>query len=107
MRNRPAAFASLGALCDAIDWSIVNRRAMESLAKAGALDELGDRGGVLAALDGAIAAAQKRQRATARGQMDLFGAAVEDAAPAPPVQSSAQSQRARSWSGKRSCSGRT
>jgi DNA polymerase III subunit alpha len=80
------AFSSLGALCDGTDWSIVNRRAMESLARAGALDELGDRGTVLAALDGAIAAAQKRQRATARGQMDLFTAAFEDAEPAPPVQ---------------------
>jgi DNA polymerase-3 subunit alpha len=47
----------------------------------------------LAALDGAIAAAQKRQRATARGQMDLFAAAVEDAAPAPPVQSSTLTAR--------------
>ena len=75
--------STLGTLCDAIDWSIVNRRAMESLTKAGALDELGDRGAVLGALDAAIAAAQKRQRATARGQMDLFGTAAGDAAPAP------------------------
>jgi DNA polymerase III subunit alpha len=88
-----SVFPSLGALCDAIDWSIVNRRAFESLAKAGALDEFGDRGAVLAALDGAIAAAQKRQRATARGQMDLFTAAVEDAAPAPTVQLSTVSPR--------------
>jgi DNA polymerase-3 subunit alpha len=86
-------FPSLGALCDATDWSTVNRRAMESLARAGALDELGDRGTVLAALDGAIAAAQKRQRATARGQMDLFTAAFEDADPAPPVQSSTVTAR--------------
>jgi DNA polymerase-3 subunit alpha len=79
-------FSSLGALCEAVDWSVVNRRAMESLTKAGALDELGDRGGVLAALDAAIAAAQKRQRATARGQMDLFGTAPDDGAlpPIPP-----------------------
>ena len=41
----------------------------------------------------AIAAAQKRQRATARGQMDLFGAAADDAAPAPPVQSSTVTPR--------------
>ncbi len=68
-------FPNLGALCEAIDWSSVNRRAVESLAKAGALDALGDRGSVLAAMDAAIAAAQKRQRALARGQMDLFGAA--------------------------------
>jgi DNA polymerase III subunit alpha len=86
-------FPTLGALCDSIDWSIVNRRAMESLTKAGALDELGDRGGVLAALDGAIAAAQKRQRASARGQMDLFGAAIDDRAPAPPVQPSTVTSR--------------
>jgi DNA polymerase-3 subunit alpha len=87
-REEPSGgFSTLGALCDAVDWSIVNRRALESLTKAGALDELGDRGGVLAALDGAIAAAQKRQRASARGQMDLFGAVVDDGPPAPPVQS--------------------
>jgi DNA polymerase-3 subunit alpha len=86
-------FPSLGALCNGTDWSIVNRRAMESLARAGALDELGDRGTVLAALDGAIAAAQKRQRATARGQMDLFTAAFEDADPAPPVQTSTVTAR--------------
>jgi DNA polymerase III subunit alpha len=75
-------FANLSSLCDAIDWSLINRRAVESLAKAGALDELGSRGGILAALDGAIAAAQKRQRASARGQMDLFGGATPaDTAP--------------------------
>lgn len=81
-----SAFASLGAFCDAIDWSTINRRAVESLAKAGALDDLGERGSVIVALEGAIAAAQKRQRATARGQMGLFGAAPADEsleAPAP------------------------
>lgn len=66
-------FAGLGALCDAIDWGAVNRRVLESLAKAGALDALGSRGGVLEGLEAAIGAAQKRQRASARGQMDLFG----------------------------------
>src|SRR5215213_40745 len=86
-------FPTLSALCESIDWSIVNRRAIESLTKAGALDELGDRGGVLSALDGAIAAAQKRQRATARGQMDLFGAAPDDRQSAPPVQSSTVTPR--------------
>lgn len=93
-REQPTgSFPTLSALCDAIDWSVVNRRALESLTKAGALDDLGDRGAVLATLDGAIAAAQKRQRATARGQMDLFGVAVEDVASAPPVQSSSLTGR--------------
>ena len=82
-------FPSLSAVCDSIDWSTGNRRALEALARAGALDELGDRGALLAALDGAIAAAQKRQRATAKGQMDLFaGSHVADEPAPPPVQSS-------------------
>src|SRR5215211_2196251 len=86
-------FPTLGALCESIDWSIVNRRAIEALAKAGALDELGDRGGVLAALDGVIAAAPKRQRATARGEMDLFSGGAEDEQPAPPLQPSTVAPR--------------
>lgn len=80
------AFGSLSAMCDAVDWSFVNRRLMESLGRAGALDALGDRGGVLASLESAIAAAQKRQRATARGQMDLFGAAAPETTPVVVVQ---------------------
>jgi DNA polymerase-3 subunit alpha len=86
-------FLTLGALCDAIDWSVVNRRALESLTKAGALDELGERGAVLGALDAAVAAAQKRQRATAKGQMDLFGSAPGDTAPAPTMESSSVTPR--------------
>lgn len=74
-------FASLADFCEAVDWSVVNRRAVESLAKAGALDPLGSRGGVIEALDASIAAAQKRQRATARGQMDLFGEAAREPNP--------------------------
>lgn len=73
-------FASLAALCDAIDWSTTNRRAIESLARAGALDDLGTRSAILGALDAAMQAAQKRQRATARGQMDLFGNVLEESA---------------------------
>jgi DNA polymerase-3 subunit alpha len=93
-RTQPSGgFPSLSVVCDAIDWSAVNRRAVEALAKAGALDELGDRGGVLSALDAAIAAAQKRQRATARGQMDLFGAGAEDARIDPPVESTTVAPR--------------
>jgi len=77
-------FAGLEAFCEAVDWSAVNRRVAEGLAKCGALDTFGPRAAVLAALEPAIAAAQQRQKASARGQMGLFdlGAAVE-AAPRP------------------------
>lgn len=72
-------FASLASLCEAIDWSVLNRRAIESLAKSGALDELGERGGILAALEGVMAAAQKHQRASERGQMGLFAGEADGA----------------------------
>ena len=74
-------FANLSALCEAIDWSATNRRAIESLARSGALDDLGPRGAVLGGLETAIQAAQKRQRASARGQMGLFSAAIEEPTP--------------------------
>ncbi len=84
------AFSNLGAFCDAVDWSVVNRRAVESLAKAGAFDDIGARRVVIDSLEGAIAAAQKRQRATARGQMDLFGVAAPDVQLAEPAPSPSQ-----------------
>ncbi|MBA2521362.1 MAG: hypothetical protein H0V24_17025 [Chloroflexia bacterium] len=67
-----AAFASLEAMCEAIDWSIISRRVLESLAKCGALDCFGPRSRVLAALPAAIAAGQRNQKAIAKGQIGLF-----------------------------------
>jgi DNA polymerase-3 subunit alpha len=66
-------FANFDQFCDSVDWSVVNRRVAESLIKCGALDALGDRSVLLAMLDRAISAAQSRQRAAKRGQIDLFG----------------------------------
>ena len=66
-------FASLEAFCDAVDWSSTNKRVVESLTKAGALDVFGDRAAVLAGLERCVSAAQQRQKAAARGQIGLFG----------------------------------
>ncbi|HWV25125.1 MAG TPA: DNA polymerase III subunit alpha [Thermomicrobiales bacterium] len=71
--SETGALGSLDAFCDAVDWSGTNKRVIESLAKAGALDAFGHRAQVIAGLDQAVGAAQKRQKAAARGQMDLFG----------------------------------
>ena len=74
-------FATLDALCTALDWNAVSRRVLESLARGGALDEFGHRGAVLANLERAIAAGQARHKAIARGQMGMFGGEqVADAA---------------------------
>jgi DNA polymerase-3 subunit alpha len=73
-------FRSFEHFCETIDWSVVNRRAVESLIKCGALDCFGDRKILLAQLDQAIQAAQARQKALRRGQMDLFSAVGHDQA---------------------------
>ena len=65
-------FPNLDGFCDAMDWDRVSRRAVECLAKAGALDDFGDRAVVLARLDTAIDSARRRQKASARGQIGLF-----------------------------------
>jgi DNA polymerase-3 subunit alpha len=76
-------FASLDALCAAVDGRILNKRVLESLVKAGALDEFGARGQLLEALEGAMTAGQRAQRAREAGQLGLFGQlGGSDAAPA-------------------------
>ncbi len=69
-------FPDLETFCESIDWSSVSKRAVECLAKCGALDCFGPppspRSWVIAALEPAIAAGQQRQKAAARGQMGLF-----------------------------------
>jgi len=69
-------FRSLYELCDELDSARVNRRVLESLTLAGALDTLpGSREQKLAALDLALARAQRRARDRDRGQASLFEAA--------------------------------
>jgi DNA polymerase-3 subunit alpha len=74
-REGPAgAYTSLADLCARVDTRIVNRRVLESLIKAGALDGLpGNRNQKLAGLDAALEYAQRRSADKARGQASLFG----------------------------------
>jgi DNA polymerase-3 subunit alpha len=66
-------FASLWEFCDKVDLRLLNKRVLESLCKAGALDSFGPRARVFAALDKAMERAQKTQRDAAAGQHGLFG----------------------------------
>jgi DNA polymerase-3 subunit alpha len=75
-----SAFASLEAFCDGVNWSKVGKRVAECLTRVGALECFGERAAVLKALESNIAAAQQRQKAADRGQMDLFGM-VQSASP--------------------------
>jgi DNA polymerase-3 subunit alpha len=66
-------FTTLWDFCEQIDLRLLNKRVLESLIKAGAMDCFGPRGRVWAALDNAIERAQKAQKDRAAGQSGLFG----------------------------------
>jgi DNA polymerase-3 subunit alpha len=66
-------FTSLWEFCEKVDLRVMNKRVIESLIKAGALDSLGKRGALMAAVDKAMERAQKTQRDAAQGQTGLFG----------------------------------
>ena len=66
-------FTSFWEFCEKVDLRVMNKRVIESLIKAGALDSLGKRGPLMAAVDKAMERAQKAQRDAAQGQTGLFG----------------------------------
>src|SRR3984957_11186305 len=68
-----SGFANLWEFCERGDLRLLNKRVLESLTKAGAMDAFGGRAQVTAALDKAMERAQKSQRDAAAGQHGLFG----------------------------------
>jgi DNA polymerase-3 subunit alpha len=66
-------FSSLWEFCEKVDLRLLNKRVLESLIKAGAMDAFGGRAQLCAALDKAMERAQKSQRDEAAGQHGLFG----------------------------------
>ncbi|HEY3247607.1 MAG TPA: DNA polymerase III subunit alpha [bacterium] len=87
-RRAGGPFTSLPDLLDRVDARAVNKRVIESLVKAGALDSLGrPRAALLAVLDDTLDAAQRVQRARASGQTGLF-----DVGGAPPPASAGTAQ---------------
>jgi DNA polymerase-3 subunit alpha len=66
-------FATLWEFCEKVDLARLNKRVLESLIKAGAMDDFGARAQTTAALDKAMERAQKAQRDAASGQHGLFG----------------------------------
>ena len=66
-------FKTLLDLCERLDSRIVNKRALENLAKCGALDEfMLKRSQLLAVLEQAVDLANKKNRDRLSGQLDLF-----------------------------------
>ncbi len=83
-RRSTGPLMSLSDLCVRVDCRVVNRRVLESLVKAGALDGLaGNRAQKLAALDAALDYGQKLAQERDRGQTSLFGSSGAELPPPP------------------------
>jgi len=67
------AFASLEDFLGRVNSRIVNRKTLESLIKAGALDRFGDRQQLLHNVDLLVAFASRLQKQANSGQTDIFG----------------------------------
>lgn len=72
-RENAGGFKDLESFLTKTSVKSVNRKALESLAKSGALDRFGDRGTIVANLDNMLAFASRQQKDSLSGQTDLFG----------------------------------
>ncbi|MFB3815819.1 MAG: DNA polymerase III subunit alpha [Terriglobales bacterium] len=72
-RKQVGTFKSIFEFCEKVDLRLLNKRVLESLIKAGAMDPFGRRAQLMAVLDKAIERAQKAQRDAEAGQHGLFG----------------------------------
>ncbi|MSR13505.1 MAG: DNA polymerase III subunit alpha [Gammaproteobacteria bacterium] len=92
-------YSDLFDLCRRNDSRKLNRRVLEALIKAGALDSLGARRrGLMTILEQAMLAAEQQAAAAARGQSDLFGISADE--PASTLDSAAwkRAQASDEWS---------
>lgn len=84
-RKEDGRFASLEDFITKVNTRVVNRKALESLAKAGAFDAFGDRSTILHNLDLIVAYGQRLSKQRASGQTDLFGNIIEEGHGAKPT----------------------
>jgi DNA polymerase III subunit alpha len=84
-RETLGRFSAFFEFCGSIDARLINKRVLESLVRAGAMDGLGaHRAQMIAAIDRAIERAQRSQRSKESGQHGLFGGASASQEPPPP-----------------------
>ena len=78
-RTESGRFTSIYSFCERVNLASLNRRAIESLIKAGALDSLGgNRAQLTEALDRALESGMRASRDRAMGQHGLFGMFGDD-----------------------------
>ncbi|MBV1911137.1 MAG: DNA polymerase III subunit alpha [Kangiellaceae bacterium] len=78
VRNEDGVFLDLFDFCNRVDLKKANRRTLEALIRAGAMDNIGpNRAVIMASLEKAIKSAEQFKRNSALGQNDLFGTPSE------------------------------
>ena len=65
-------FSELADYCKLVNCHIVNRKSLESLVKAGALDAFGERGLLISNIDNLLNISQRLQKEAGAGQVNLF-----------------------------------
>lgn len=84
-RRKDGEFKSIEDFCRRVDLRFVNKKVIESLIKAGAMDKLGSRGSLFAALEDIMSLSQREQKQKETGQtnmFDLFGQTADIPLPA-------------------------
>lgn len=84
-RQEGGHFIDIADFLARVDTHIVNRKALESLIKAGAFDRFADRSTLLHNLDTIVAYGQKLAKQALSGQTDLFGDLIGESHAAKPV----------------------
>ncbi|VAW59591.1 DNA polymerase III alpha subunit [hydrothermal vent metagenome] len=83
-REENGVYKNLYDLCRRVDGRKVNKRVLESLIKAGALDRVGkNRASLMACLQAAMQGAEQYQKNASIGQDDLFGSSTAEDSIAP------------------------
>lgn len=84
-REELGKFKTLEEFFSTVNTRIVNKRSVESLIKAGAFDDFGDRVQLLDNIELLLAYGSKAQKELASGQVDLFGGATGDVIEKPSI----------------------
>ncbi|MBN1585575.1 DNA polymerase III subunit alpha [Candidatus Uhrbacteria bacterium] len=77
-RNKNGPFGSIAELAGRVSTKGFNKRALESLIKAGAMDSLGERNRMLASMDAILAYHRKARHDAESGQSSIFGQGALD-----------------------------
>ena len=77
-RRKDGEFKTIMDLCARVDTRLVNKKALESLIKAGAMDTLGSRAAQLLILDQCLEESHKIAKNKISGQVSLFGESDND-----------------------------